>query len=132
MSDEDKPESLVRRLNPILHDPVYVFVSVPSGTPFPEQLRPLLTFVESEGTTLIVEQLAARAAGIEGIFPCRQITLTVHSDLGAVGLMAAVTARLARDGIAVNPVSGFYHDHLFVPEERADDAFAALLSLMDG
>ena len=46
--------------------------------------------------------------------------------------MAAVTARLARDGIAVNPVSGFYHDHLFVPEERADDAFAALLSLMDG
>jgi hypothetical protein len=36
----------------------------------------------------------------------------VHSSLDAVGFMAAVTTRLAKINIGVNPVSGFYHDHL--------------------
>jgi hypothetical protein len=37
-----------------------------------------------------------------------------------------VTARLAEAGIAVNPVSGFHHDHLFVPEDRAEAAMEVL------
>jgi len=46
--------------------------------------------------------------------------------LEAVGFLAAITARLAEAGISVNPVSAFYHDHLFVPHNRADEALARL------
>ncbi|MEY9903549.1 hypothetical protein ABIA44_007723 [Bradyrhizobium sp. USDA 329] len=59
-------------------------------------------------------------------FPSRLITLTVHSALDAVGLLAAITARLAEAGISVNAVSAFHHDHLFVPADRADEAMAVL------
>ena len=36
------------------------------------------------------------------------------------------SASLAEAGISVNAVSAFYHDHLFVPEHRADEALALL------
>ena len=64
----------------------------------------------------------AEAAGLPHQFASRLITLTVHSSLEAVGLLAAITAPLAEVGISVNAVSAFYHDHLFVPAERAEDA----------
>jgi uncharacterized protein len=56
--------------------------------------------------------------------------LTVHSSLEAVGFLAAITARLAETGISVNAVSAFYHDHLFVPHDRADEALARLQEMM--
>ncbi|KAL8801970.1 MAG: hypothetical protein Q9200_006750 [Gallowayella weberi] len=40
--------------------------------------------------------------------------------------MAALASRLAEKGIAANPVSGFYHDHLFVAAGREFEAMAAL------
>jgi len=43
--------------------------------------------------------------------------------------LARVTTALAQGGMGVNPVSGFYHDHLFVPEDRAEDAMAILVQL---
>jgi hypothetical protein len=43
------------------------------------------------------------------------ITLNVYSSLEAVGFIAAVGAKLNK--IGVNPVSGFFHDHCFVPVE---------------
>ena len=36
---------------------------------------------------------------------------------------------LAAAGIPSNPVSGFHHDHLFVPVDRSDEALALLRSL---
>lgn len=33
--------------------------------------------------------------------------------------------------MGVNPVSAFYHDHLFVPAERAEEAMALLLRLAE-
>ncbi|MEM1020616.1 MAG: ACT domain-containing protein, partial [Pseudomonadota bacterium] len=36
---------------------------------------------------------------------------------------------LAANGISTNAVSAFYHDHLFVPESRADEAVALLEAL---
>jgi hypothetical protein len=54
------------------------------------------------------------------------ITLEVNSSLEAVGFLAAITGRLAEAGIPVNPVSGFHHDHLFMPEGRAEEAMAIL------
>jgi hypothetical protein len=46
------------------------------------------------------------------------------------GFLAAITARLAETGISVNVVSAFYHDHLFVPHDRADEALARLQEMM--
>lgn len=43
--------------------------------------------------------------------------------------LAKVSTKLASLGMGVNPVSGFYHDHLFIPEDRVDDAMAALLEM---
>jgi hypothetical protein len=58
------------------------------------------------------------------------ITLDINSRLEAVGFLAAITARLAADGIAANPVSAFHHDHLFVPEICAEEAMAILEKMM--
>lgn len=60
------------------------------------------------------------------------ITLTVHSDLAAVGLTAAFSRVLAEAGISCNVVAGVRHDHIFVPVERAADAMAALRRLQTG
>ena len=76
--------------------------------------------------TVILEEAAAAAAGLQPAFRAAWITLTVHSDLHAVGLTAAVSAALAAEGISVNIVAAVSHDHLFVPVERADDAIAIL------
>ena len=50
-------------------------------------------------------------------------------ELDAVGLTAAVSGKLAERGLAVNVVAGFYHDHLFVPQDRVQEAVAALRKL---
>ena len=64
--------------------------------------------------------------GLDATFRCRRITLEIHSALEAVGFLAAITTRLAASGMGVNPVSAFYHDHLFVPVDRAEEAVALL------
>lgn len=74
---------------------------------------------------------SAEDRGLEFEFPSRMITLNVHSSLEAVGFMAVIATRLASKGMGMNPVSGFYHDHLFVPEGREDEAIAELKSLVD-
>jgi hypothetical protein len=94
--------------------------------------RPVMMFREAEGLTIILEEDAARRAGLPGTFRCRQITLEVHSSLEAVGFLAAVAARLSTAGIAVNPVAGFHHDHLFVPADRAVEALELLEDLARG
>lgn len=122
---ENDLDVLIQSMQPILHDETYVFVTV-ENTFNADALTPLMTFQEKEGTTFIMEQQQAMAAGIEYEFPCRMITLNVHSSLEAVGFLARVTQRLAKLQMGVNPVSGFYHDHLFIPKNRAQEALAEL------
>jgi hypothetical protein len=126
VSGETDLQSLLRSMQPELHDDEFVFCSLPADAPIPMAVEPLMTFQEDEGLTLIAERATAEAAGLSGAFACRMITLSVHSSLDAVGFLAAITARLAAAGISVNPVSAFHHDHLFVPADRADDALAIL------
>ena len=47
-------------------------------------------------------------------------------------LLAAITAKLAAGGISVNPVSAFYHDHLFVPADKAEMAMNLLSEFSGG
>jgi hypothetical protein len=94
-------------------------------------LEPLASFAEAEGLTLILPKHQAEAAGLgfQGVF--RQITLQVHSSLEAVGLTAAVSARLTEHNISANVVAAYHHDHIFVPASVAAQALAALTSLTE-
>jgi hypothetical protein len=111
-------------MTPALDPVTYVFATV--GSEVPQGPDPVMTFKEDEGTTLILTEDAAVAHGLASVFPCRRITLKIHSSLEAVGFMAAIATALARAGIGVNPVSGYFHDHLFVPMDRATYAMDIL------
>ncbi|RMZ62486.1 ACT domain-containing protein, partial [Vibrio anguillarum] len=89
-------------------------------------LEPVATFQEREGLTLVVEQQKAVAAQLDFESVFSLITLTVHSSLEAVGLTAAFATKLASYGISANVIAGYYHDHIFVQQEKAEKAMAAL------
>ncbi|CAN7260732.1 ACT domain-containing protein [Mesorhizobium amorphae] len=129
MAGETDLKKLLATMTPELLPGVHVFVTLLPGRQVSGTLEPVMLFREHEGTTLIVLEDQAKAAGLEATFRCRMITLNIHSSLEAVGFLAAITARLARAGIGVNPVSAFYHDHLFVPADRAAEAMELLRDL---
>jgi len=111
-------------------DPVrYGFVTGPGASLDSHADAALMRFTESEGTTLILPYDVAEAAGLEPVFACRRITLAIHSSLDSVGFIARIAAALAAEGIGCNPVAGYFHDHVFVPEDRLGDALAALKAL---
>lgn len=72
--------------SPVLNAGVYAFISLPHGSDA-APLRPIATFLEPEGLSVIVDEQAA--VGIPVLFRAVWITLTVHSDLATVGLTAA-------------------------------------------
>lgn len=93
-----------------------------------------MVFEEAEGTTLILTKEEAEAnPELKYEYRCCMITLNVHSSLEAIGFLARITNHLAgpKFGLSVNAVAGFYHDHLFIPHERAQDAMTALQEVID-
>ncbi len=80
---------------------------------------------------MILLKEEAEAHGLPYEFPSRMITLDVHSSLEAVGFIARITTELAKHDMGVNPVSAFYHDHLFVPEGRDQEALDILKHLAE-
>ncbi|OJJ98188.1 hypothetical protein ASPACDRAFT_44693 [Aspergillus aculeatus ATCC 16872] len=131
-------EILLSRLEPILHPDTFVFVTV-LNTPVSaasqdvQALQPQLLFQEAEGTTLVLVREKAIAHGFtDYVFPCRMISLSVHSSLEAVGLIAAISARLRDAGVSANVVSGFYHDHVFVPEGKEEVAMQVIGGMSRG
>lgn len=130
MTGEENLSALLRSLSARLVEGVFAFVTLPG--PVPQDLTPRMIFREEEGTTLILAQDEAAAHGLPAAFPCRMITLDIHSSLEAVGFIAHIASALAREGMGVNPVSGFFHDHLFVPEGREQDALRVLSQIAAG
>lgn len=120
---------LLTSLLPSLTDSDYVFCTTARPVADFLHFEPVATFREPEGTTLILEKVQAQKAGLafEGTY--RQIILTVHSSLEAVGLTAAVATKLAEHGISANVVAAYYHDHIFVPSHQANQALEALKEL---
>ena len=110
--------AMLAGMAPVLDGQAWFFVVI-EGEP-PDDAFAVIR--EDEGTTVIV---SGERAGM----PFARITLTVHSALEGVGLTAAVSGALAAAGIACNVVAGYYHDHLFVPWERQDEALAILQRL---
>ncbi len=129
MVGETNLNRLLATMRPRLLDETYVFATLPAGQAVPAGLDAVMTFKEGEGLTLILREAEASRLKLKGIFRSRMITLDVHSSLEAVGFLAAITDRLAAAGMGVNPVSAFYHDHLFIPADRAGDAMQILEEL---
>lgn len=129
MSGETNLAALLAAMRPTLDDERWVFCLLPRGTA-PDFVSEVVAAVhEEEGWTVVIPCARADLLGLgyEGVF--RHVTLSVHSSLAAVGFLAAVATELAAADIACNAVSGVYHDHLFVPELRADDAMQVLAAL---
>ncbi|MEM5386387.1 ACT domain-containing protein [Paraburkholderia phymatum] len=119
---------LLASMQPELNEGAYVFSSVQAGRDV-SQLAPLATFREREGLTVIIDEPTALREGLPVLFRAAWITLNVHSDLEAVGLTAAVAEALTRARISCNVVAAAFHDHIFVPVERARDALTQLMDL---
>lgn len=118
--------ALLANLSPQLAEGEYVFVSVDQERLSQLGAQPLATFRETEGISAILARGTADAEQLQYEFVARMIKLGVYSSLDAVGLIAAVSHRLAQAGISVNPVSAYFHDYLFVPSHKAEEAMAAL------
>ncbi len=127
--------ALMAEMSPKLDPRTFVFVTVTDAINDSELSmhisKAMMVFRESEGVTLILEQQYAESAGLDFVFPCCRITLQIHSALDAVGFLAAIIPVLAKHGMGVNPVAGYFHDHLFVPADRAKDAVKILHELSD-
>ena len=122
---------LLRSMTPELHEGAYAYVCVAHD--FDVQHVPFVGLMrESEGITLIVLEQDAVRLGLNILFRTAWISLTVHSDLQAVGLTAAFASALGAEQISCNVVAGAYHDHIFVPFEQANAAMATLQKLQKG
>jgi uncharacterized protein len=125
---ETSLSTLLATLRPTLTPTTYVFTTLSHpNTPDPSLLHSsIMTFLETEGLTLILPEQVAVQHKLEYIYRSRQIILDVHSGLDAVGFMAHISTKLAEEGFSVNPVSAYYHDHLFVKAEDAEAVMEVL------
>ena len=121
---ETSLDRLIRGMNPVLRGGTYVFCELPPGTPPPAAA--VAMFHEEEGTTVVLERADAEAHRLDPVFDAAWITLTIHSDLEAVGFLAVIASTLASAGISCNVFSAVRHDHLFVPAEHAGRALEIL------
>jgi len=119
---------LLASMAPELHAGVWAWCALPHGTPA-DDADAIASMREAEGLTLVVPEAQALARGWPVAYRSAWITLTVHSDLAAVGLTAAFARALGDAGISCNVIAGVHHDHLFVPVDRAADAMTALHAL---
>ena len=129
---------LLSTLQFTVHPNVFVFATTPidvSSSPQSEMPPSAIqmSFREAEGTTVIttLDNLKKYCSDLDYQFPCRMITLQVHSSLEAIGFMAIIASKLADRGITCNAVSGYYHDHLFVPVAMMDDALEVLTKIAE-
>lgn len=126
MSGIKELDELLSSMSPKLQEQEFVFCTVKGELSDYLPLSPLAAFIEAEGLTLILEKGRAKSANLEFEGSFRQITLTVHSSLEAVGLTAAVSTKLAAKGISANVIAAYYHDHIFVQTAKAELALSVL------
>jgi len=122
-------EALLRTLTIERRPGAFCFVDfddVPSGVVVEA------TVVESEGTTAVVDRDSLSSRTETPQFVAAWLTVAVHSSLDAVGLTAALAGALAQAGIPCNVLAGLHHDHLLVPETKAQMAIGVLYGLRNG
>jgi len=128
MPGETNINILLKAMTPILKDGEYVFCTLTE--PLAIDHRQIIgMFKEPEGITIILEKKAADELNLSYSYIAAWITLSVHSSLEAVGLIASFSTALANEGISCNVVAAYYHDHIFVAREDALKAMRVLEKL---
>ena len=125
-------DRLLADMEPSLNGSLAGFTVVPNLTAalgrWPEAAI-IGTFREAEGLSVILDLAHPAAQGADISFKAAWITLTVHSDLEAVGLTAAFATSLGEAEISCNVIAALHHDHIFVPEADGQKAMAVLRDL---
>ena len=123
-------EDILENLHPSLVDESFVFIT--SKEPINvlvNSLNPVATFTEDEGSTLVITKAIADENSIQydTVFNC--ISLGVHSSLEMSGLIATISGELFKNNIPANVFSGYFHDHIFVPIDKAKLALEIISSI---
>ena len=87
--------SIIREMEPELNPGVYVYSAAPAGAEL-GGIDAIALIREREGWTVVAEEAEIRRAGLPVLFRAAWITLSVTSDLHAVGFTAAFSRALAR------------------------------------
>jgi uncharacterized protein len=132
MSGETDLKVLIDSMHPELSQEEYVFCTTQRNLKDVAAWHPWAIIREQEAITVIVRRETAEENELSYGSVFRRITLNIHSSLDAVGLTAAVSSKLARSGISANMVAAYYHDHIFVQNEKADLALHLLSELAEG
>jgi hypothetical protein len=127
MTGETNLNVLIHSMKPVLNDGQFVFCTMPNGNIDTSKI--ICFFQESEGITIICSKEYADNQGFMYSSTFAWITLQIHSSLDAVGLTAAFSAALAQHQISCNVVAAYYHDHIFVPFQKRDEAIEVLENL---
>ena len=115
-------------MQPVLNPGRFAFVTLPTDQSL--DLHSVIGSIhEPEGLSVILTEQDAIGLGLKAHYIAAWITLTVQSDLAAVGLTAAFSNALAQAGLSCNVVAGNFHDHVFVAHEQAQLAMTVLQSL---
>ena len=122
---------LLNSLSPELSQEEYVFCSLKGNYGDFSELKPIASFQETEGLTLVITKETAESHNIDFASSQCLITLKAHSSLDAVGLTAAVSRELADNQISANVIAAHYHDHIFVDSKKAEQALQILQSLSE-
>ena len=130
MSGIKNLSTLLSKMSPTLRSEVYVYCTF-SNAKYGDysEYNPIATYQEDEGLTLVITEKMAQEHDVAYESTLKAITLKVHSSLEAVGLTAAVSAKLSHKNISANVIAGYFHDHIFVQSNRAEEAMEALQEL---
>ena len=118
-------ETEKKKLTPTLNEGDFVFCHHPEFI----QHGYIASFKEKEGWTFIFEKSVADIQGLSYRGIWSWISFGFQSDLEMVGLTANFSNALAQADIPCNVVAAFYHDHIFVPVDRAQEALTILAQI---
>merc|ERR1712130_502477 len=130
---ESDLEKLIRTMKPCLMPEVFVFLNLHANDDLPSEIfqKSVFTFKEKEGNTFVLPRSVVERLGYQYEYPCRLISLEVHSSLSAVGFLAVILRHLADQGVSCNVASGFFHDHMFIPDGEEEHVLELLRILSE-
>lgn len=129
MSGEKDLAVLLQNMEPVLNAGEYVFCTVENLGEIKDMEKILFFFREAEAITIVLERSIADQWNMNYNYISSWITLNIHSSLEAVGLTAAFANALKKESISCNVVAAYFHDHIFVAKEDAENAMKALDTL---
>lgn len=142
MQSSESVKRLLAETRIVAHPDDYTIVSIPRSEE--DEARRLLrgldpfssvTFDAAEVSVVLRSQawegLRGRFCGSVEEGPYRLFTFDIVLDLSVVGFLAAISDRLAEEGISIYALSTFLRDHILVKKEDAPRAEETLRSLVE-